>query len=481
MAVPRLNERNMQKKITESSATYPVGLPPSRKLLKVSSGQYRGRLVAVAHTASGDIKQSWADRPYGAWSTPVTIASDAADEPCDCVMDTNGNIHILYSEITTKYLVTKKLSFSGGSWSIGSKVTIYNANESYSPSITIEDGGKLWVSWSRKTSADYYLHAKSSTDAGASWGTGPTDGGDVLTGAVTELYSKVVIGASDIFVVYSHGGSTLSTRSLPIVGGGWTAAIDLASSAGDFDQHFDAAVSDNSLLAVAYDQTALKYREYDGAAWSPVVDLDADEGDSPQLLFNVNVPVVVYLSQYATGQEQLMYTSRETGSFAEPQPLDPGAGAFDEVLVYDTASSSYNDLTAAAANATTADLYHSSSSTLLKLVGDAVYIGMGRRFRFLRILLSTVSVGGELTYSYWDGANWNAFTPAGGAYDFDASDRELLLWNDYDGTPDDWQKGALGADGRYWVKIQVTAAFSTGPVGSQITSISNLGAVIVRR
>ena len=481
MAVPPLNERTMQKKITESSATYPVGLPPSRKLLKVPSGQYRGRLVAIAHTASGDIKQSWADRPYVTWSTPVTIASDAADEPCDCLMDTNGNIHIVYSEITTKYLVTKKLSFSGGSWTIGSKVIIYNSNESYNPSITVEDSGKLWVSWSRKTGVDYYLHAKSSTDSGTTWGAGGADGGDVLTGAVIELASKMVIGTSDIFVVYSHGGSTLSVRSLPIVGGSWTTAVDLASSAGNFDEHFDVAVSDNGLLAVVYDQAALKYREYDGAVWSPVVDLDAGEGNSPQLLFNVNVPVVLYLSQYATGQEQLMYTSRETGSFAVSQPLDSGAGAFEEVLVYDMASSSYNDLTAAAANGTTADVYHSNSSTLLNGLGDAVYIGMDRRFRFLRILLSTVGVGGALTYSYWDGANWIAFTPAGGAYDLDASDRELLLWNDYDATPDDWQKEALGADERYWVKVQVTTAFSTGPVGSQITSISNLGAVIVRR
>lgn len=481
MAVPPLNERTMQKKITESSATYPVGLPPSRKLLKVPSGPYRGRLVAVAHTASGDIEYSWADRPYSTWSTPVTIASDAADQPCECLMDTNGNIHLVYSEITTKYLVTKKLSFSGGSWSIGSKVAVYNVNESFNPSVAIEDDGKLWVSWSRKTSSDYYLHAKASTDAGATWGSGPTDGGDVLTGAVTELYSKVVIGTSDIFVVYSHGGSTLSVRSRPIVSGSWTSAVDLASSASDFDEHFDVAVSDNGLLAVVYDQAALKYREFDGAVWSAVVDLDASEGNSPQLLFNANVPVVVYLSQYATGQEQLMYTSRETGSFATPEPLDRGAGAFDEVLVYDMVAASYNDLTAAAASGTVADVYHSSSSTLLKALGDTVYLGMDRRFRYLRILLSTVGVGGVLTYSYWDGTAWVAFTPAGGAYSFDASDRELLLWNDYDSTPGGWQKEALEADERYWVRIQVSTAFSTGPVGSQITSISNLGAVIVRR
>jgi hypothetical protein len=432
-------------------------------------------------TAAGDIKYSWADRPYTTWSTPTTIASDAADEPCDSLIDNSGTIHVVYLETSTKYLVTKKLSFSGGSWSLGSKVTIFNGAEAYNPSVTIEDGGTLWVSWSHLNIGSYYLHVKSSTDSGATWGSGPADDGDELSDASSELYSRMVIGVSDVFVIYSHGGSTLSVRSRPNSGGSWANAVDLASSSGNIDEHFDAAVADNGLVAVVYDQVALKYREYDGAVWGPVVDLDSNEGNSPQLMFNANVPVVVYLSEFASGQEQLLFTSRETGSFDTPQPLDDGADTFDEVLVYDTASSSYNDLTAAAASAATADVYHSSSSTLLKELSDTIYLGMNRRFRYLRILLSTAGVGGTLSYSYWDGAAWIAFTPAGSTYQFDASDRELILWNDYDATPDNWQKEALESDERFWVKIQVTSAFTTGPVGSQITSISNVGTMIIRR
>ncbi len=471
----------MQKKITESTAAWPIGLPPSQKLMKVTSGQYAGRQLAIIQTASGDIRYSQADRPYTSWSAPVTIVTDAADEPCDCLMDTNGNVHLVYCEATTRYLVTRKLTFSGGSWLAGSKVYIYNVNESYNPSIAIENNGKLWVSWSRKTGADFYLHVKSSNDAGATWGTGGSDAGDILTGAVSSLYSKIVVGLNDIFVVYSHAGSTLSVRSQPKAGGSWTTATDLASAPGNVDQHFDAAVSDSGLIAVVYDQSALKYREYDGTVWGPVVDLDSAEGISPQLLFNDNVPVVVYLSMYAAGQNRLMYTSRETGSFSSPVPLDEGASTIDEVLVYDTVSSTYNDLTTAASDATTADLYHASSGVLLKLQGDAVYLGKNQRFRFLRILLSTIGSGGQVTYSYWNGANWIAFTPAGGSYNFDSSDKELLLWNDYSATPEDWQKDALGAADYYWIKIQVSGDFTTGPVGSRITTISNIGSVITRR
>lgn len=471
----------MQKKIIETTATYPLGLATGSKLLKVTSGQYSTRLVAVIQTTAGEIKYSWADRPYVSWSTPVTIASDAADQPCDSVIESDGDVHVIYTESSTSLLVTKKLTFSGGGWTVGSRVTIYNGTGAYFPSVTVEAEGKLWVSWSHLNLGSYYLHVKSSSDGGATWGSGPSDAGDEISNAASSLFSKTVVGLSDVFVVYSHDDSTLSVRSIPVAGGSWTDAVDLASSSGDFDEHFDAAVSDSGLVAVAYDQGAMKYREYDGAVWGPVIALDSGEGQSVQLLFKANVPVVVYLSQFASGQQRLMYTSRQTGSFGAPAPLDGGADTFDDVLVYDTASSTYNDLSVAAASATPADVFHASSSTLMKELGDAVYLGMDRKFRYLRVLLSTSGVGGSVNYSYWNGSAWVAFTPAAGLYHFNTSDRELLLWNDYDSTPADWQKKAFETSERYWIRIQVAVAFTTGPVGSQITSISDLKALSVRR
>jgi hypothetical protein len=127
----------MQKKIVTTTAAGGLGLPAGHKLLKVASGQYTGRQVAIMQTTSGDIVYSYADRPYSSWSTPVTIASDSADEPFDAVMSAIGDIHVVYSEVTTQYLVTHKLVFSGGVWSVASKVTIYNGDVSLYPSIGI--------------------------------------------------------------------------------------------------------------------------------------------------------------------------------------------------------------------------------------------------------------------------------------------------------------------------------------------------------
>lgn len=470
----------MHKKITDTTGSYGLGMPPGRKLLKVASGQYAGRLVAIMQTSAGNIKYSYADRPYTSWSSLTTIASDAADQPCDCVMDSNGHIHVVYSENSTEYLVTRKLVFSGGVWNVGSKVTIYNGHPSLYPSVAIETGGKLWVSWTRVPSGVLYVHVKSSTDSGATWGTGPSDSGDALTAGASSAYSKVLVGPNDIYVIYANGGLYFSIRSQPIGGGSWTSEYHIATGTA-FDQHFDAAFSSDSFLGVTFDHGQLKYREYDGINWGSIVTLDSDGGNFPQMLFRDNVPAVVYLSSLASDQVLVKYTTRTTGSFSTPAVLDERAKQFDSVTLYDASSSSYADLTSEAGSGATADVYHPNSSVLVEDSGDIVYLGMDQKFRYVKFLLSTAGAGGTVVYSYWDGSNWTAFTPAGGAFALDATDKDLLLWNDYVSIPDDWQKKLVNGQTRFWVKIEVDSSFTTGPVGSQITAASDLQAFIVRR
>jgi hypothetical protein len=470
----------MQKKLTTVTGSYPLGLAPGRKLLKVASGQYSGRLVAIIQTAAGDIKFAYADRPYTSWSTLTTIAADAADQPFDCVMDDNGDIHVVYSEATTEYLVTRKLTFSGGSWTVGSKVTVYNGDVSRYPSVAVESDGTLWVSWTRVAGGVQYLQVKSSTDDGATWGTGPADAGEQLTGGASVVYSKVLVGANDIHVVYVNGGLKIAHRSLPLGGGSWTTEYNIATGT-TFDHHFDAAFASDGSLGVVFDHGQLKYREYDGGNWNSTVTLDGDGGDYPQMLFNDNVPVVVYLSALAADQKCVKYTTRTTGSFSAPAVLDERAKQFDAVTLYAASSSNYADLTGAAGSATVADVYHPDTGALVKDNGDVVYLGMDARFRYVKFLLSTAGSGGTVGYSYWDGSNWRAFTPAGGVFNLDATDKDLVLWADYAGIPQDWQKKMVDGQSRFWVKIEVSSAFTTAPVGSQITAVSDLRAFIVRR
>ena len=472
----------MLSKIAQASGTYPLGVPPSRRLLRIDTGQYRGRKVVLFQASASEIRLSSADSPYVSWSSPVTAAADAADQPFDAVMDGEGNIQLVYTEAAANDLVTRKLNFVGGAWAPGPLVTVCNAYESFYPSVAIEPGGKLWVTFSRYAGGTYNLYAKSSNDDGATWGGGPSDSGDLLHSGASALCSRLVVSGVCLYVFYSHSNATLAVRMRLIAGSTWDPAVALATATGTMDQHFDAAASAGGLVGVVYDQDELRYREYDGANWSSAVVLDSDAAFWPQLLFVGNVPVVTYLSEVGAAQFLMKQTNRKTGVFASPSILDPAARPFDSVLLYDMGSFSWTEVTGAAASVATADVYHPRSGAMVAVVGDCVCLGMSSPFRYVKLLLSTAGVGGIVTYAYWDGDSWIAFTPVGGNFNLNATDTDLLLWNDYDSIPADWQKAAVsGQIPRYWVRLQVNASFTTPPVGSRITAISDLRAFSVRR
>ena len=95
---------------------------------------------------------------------------------------------------------------------------------------------------------------------------------------------------------------------------------------------------------------------------------------------------------------------------------------------------------------------------------------------------STAGGGGTVSYSYWTSGGWVAFTPVGGNYHLDTTDYDLLLWEDYHSIPGDWQKQAIGdGEAMFWITIQVNSDYSVGPVGSQITAVSDIRAIATRR
>ena len=470
----------MLKKITQTTATYSLGISPGRHLHKVPSGPYADRMIALMLTSPAEIKFSYADPPYTNWSTPASISASVHDAPFDSLMDDSGNVHLFYALASTYYRETRKLTFSGGDWSVGSAVTVYNANATADPSTGIEAGGKLWVAWSRDVGGTKTLCVKSSSDGGASWGSGPTDPGDVLTTGSTAVYPKLLVGETDIYLVYVDGISSLLFRSRAISGSSWEAA-DIIASGSILDNQFDAALSSGGLIGVAYDQGQLKFREFDGASWGAVATLDTNGSSLPQVIYENAVPFVTYFIQEASEQLLARFTSRKGGSFSTPELLDPRSGYLDSVLLYDLSSTSYADQTANASSDSTADLYHPVSGKLIDAVGDTLYLGGDRKFRQLYILLSTAGGGGSLAYSYFDGVNWKAFTPSGGNFAFDSTDKRLLLWDDFDSVPSDWQKTAVDGQNRYWVRVQAVSAFTTPPVGSQLTTISDIHSFSVRR
>lgn len=470
----------MQKKITETTAQNGLGQAPGKKLLKVSAGEFAGRLAALIQTAAGTINLYYADAPFTVWSAPLSIASDAVDDAFAAAIDASGNIHIFYTEVTTEYLVTKKLSFAAGIWTVGGKITIYNGNPSDFPTAAIEPVGRIWVSHTRYNGGLRYVYVKYSDDGGATWSSVAADPGTSLSTGFISAYSKIVAGPNELYVIYTAGGTDLFFTKRAISGGSWSSASIIAGT-GTFDNHFDIFCNSEGLLGVVFDNDQLRYREYDGINWSSITTLDSDGGTFPQIDFFGNVPVAVYLHQYASGQIELKYTTKQSGSFAAPAVLDRGAKVFDNVTLYDSVSNGYADLTGPAASATSADIIHPATAALVKAFGDSIYLGLSKKYRYVRFLLSTAGIGGSVNYSYWDGNVWKAFVPQGGNFNLNAVDKQLLLWTDFESMPADWQLNPVNNIIRFWVRLKVDTAYTTAPVGSQITALSNLLGLSVRR
>jgi hypothetical protein len=470
----------MLKKISDSTASSPLGYPAGTKLFKIESGEFAGRQVALMHTSAAEISLRYADTPYTSWSTPVVVASDAANSPFDAVMNDDGDLHIVYSENGTNVLVTRTIAFSGGSWTAGSKVTIYNVDPSLRPCVIYDHLGTLWAAWTRQNGGLEYINVKSSTDNGATWGSGVTDGGAVITPGTAAAHVRLLIRESALYAVYVTGTSKIAIASRALPSGSWGLETTI-SAVIPLDQHFDAAVSNDGAIGVVYDHGQLKFREFDGSSWGAIATLDASGGSFPQIRYVGNVPLIYYLSSVGSDQVQIKYTERRSGSFSTPQNLDSRFRAFDKLFLYSSTTTVFQNLTTEAGNATTADILHADSGRIVSAVGDKLFLGMDVKFRYLKWLLSTAGSGGSVAYSYWNGSDWQSFTPAGGAFNLDASDKEYLLWTDFASVPDDWQKNSVNGENLFWIKVEVVSAFTTGPIGSQITSISDITALSVRR
>jgi len=470
----------MQKKITETTATFGLGYPMQSKLFAVLSGPYTGRRAALIQTSATEIRLAWSDAPGSGWSSLTTVASDAANQTFDARMAANGDIHVVYSEQSTNHLVTRKLTFGEGTWSVGSKVTVYNGAQCYDPSLAIAPEGGLWVSYSRFAAPTRWIYVKSSSDGGATWGSGSGDAGDQIHSGSTFAWSRLVIDSSSVHVIYHDQDTALSIRSQALSGGSWSSPYNIATGS-VFDSNFDAGVGDDGRLGVAYNRGQLFYREYDGSNWGAVATLTSLPAVCPQMLFEGNIPAVVYLDPIGGDMRIARFTDRRTGSFEAAKVLDERSAPFDSVLLYDASAAVYQDLTSQAASNTAADVYHSSSGCLVKDSGDSLYLGMDGRFRVARVTLSTLGIGGTLQLSYWDGTSWETFTPANGSADLAASIVDWLFWTDYAAIPVDWQKRVINGQSRYWIRAEVVSDYTTGPVAGQIAAASEIDRLIFRR
>lgn len=464
----------MQKLIDTVSSFYGSGIQTQNKLLKVPSGQYKGRAILVYPLNSNTLVYRWADPPYLSWSEPVNIVADSADFPASGFMGSNGNLYLVYTVQTSLALASVKLSFANGSWAIGTVRNVCTVGSNYYPSILKDSIDRLWISWSyyNSVTARYSVHVKSSTDDGMTWGTGETDPGEALTSGTAGCYSQLAFQLPYIRCFYSDDGDSLFYRSFELYASAWSSAVSIYSGS-NIQDDFQVAVSPDNKLGIVFPGiSSLLYREYDGATWSGAITVDTGVPVSPGIKFSGSVPYVFYGKNIGDSQNQLFYCYKSGSNFVTPAPLLEGAKVLDKVFCYDhSATNKYSDRTAEAQNNAPSDVFHPTSNALIKDPDDALYLGMNEKFNQARIILSTAGIGGQVVWEYWDGAQWNSFTPYSGAYHLDSASKLAILWQDLSSVPSDWQMCAVNNSTFFWVRIRVTTAYVTAPDGTQVTAV----------
>ena len=464
----------MQKLIDTVSSFYATGIHPQSRMFMVPLGQYQDRVVIIYPKTSGQLVYVWADPPYLNWSDPVNLVTDSADFPPSAFMDSGGNIYVAYTQQTSLNLLELKMSFSQGSWSLGTVNTVCNVGQNYFPSIIKDSTDRLWISWTYydPSAERYFIHVKTSQDDGSTWGIGPSDPGPTLTNGTESCFSQLLFQPPYIQCFYSDNSTLLAYRSHEIQASGWDSQQTIYSSS-EVDDNFRADLStDNKVGIVFPGASSLLYREFDGNNWSGVFSVDTNLPESVTLRFLDNVPYVFFAKNVGNGQNQLFYSYKDGSTFVSPQFFESGQKPFDKVLCYDdSATIKYSDRTTQASDLTPADVFHPTSCGLVKDTDDALYLGMDVKFNLARIILSSVGIGGEVKWQYWNGEGWSDFVPSSGNYHLDSEADTVILWQDLYSVPSDWQRCPVNGFSEFWIRVLVISPFTMVPVGSQITAV----------
>ncbi len=462
------------KLLDTSSAQTPTGLPTQKKLFRVTRGAFTGRLIAIYSRTAANLAFSWSDPPYTVWSSAANFVTESEDTPFDAVMDDDGNIHIAYTQTGTGALRVVRLAYLNGTWSPQTAVTIYDTATSSNkyPSIIRDAYNRLWAAWTRDDAGTITLRAKSSTDGGATWGSGASDAGTDLSGSVSSVYARLVARPTHLHCLYTAGGTEARHRKINLDAALWDAADILYTGTGLGSDITGAVAPDGMLGALFVADAKLNLKEFDGAVWGALHTVFNQPCFAPTLRYVGLTSYALFLQNIGTDQNRLFESHRSGVTFTAPTAILSQQSPFASVFCYDAdAPTPFADLTAQAASTTGGDISHPTSGGLLKSVNDALYLGGDDRFSIVRILLSQNGAGGTVAWSYWNGSAWTNFTPASGAYDFSAANKGVRLFTDGNSTPTDWQKSVVNGVNRFWVRILCTTAFTTSPIGSQTTSV----------
>jgi hypothetical protein len=318
--------------VATSTSARATGLSINRHIVRTSNGT-----LVLFYQSGGGIQYKTSTDDGVTWSDPVTVTPGTRAEFAVWI-DTADNIYIVYYHNgTNAYIFFRKLTYSGGSWSIGAERVVESGGiQRRYPSLVREDTGRIWVTYRYRRGffTSYSIRVKYSDDEGQTWS------------ASTQLATTNRYGSSTLIiyggfpaVFFEVNDNSLQWRTWN--GSDWSPAATIVSG-DDYDDYNWGSLtvtSDNRIHLVysKYGGGYIRHTAYDGSSWSAPLSLSSDKGDRYPNLTTDGTNLWAIWSQYVgSNQYKLVYKKYDgTAWDTNPTVLTPSSERpFDQAWTY---------------------------------------------------------------------------------------------------------------------------------------------------
>ncbi len=257
-----------------------------RKIVKTDAG----KLVMFAYIGSGSgnrIRYKTSSDNGETWDGSWTEAFNDNDIlNFDIHIDTNNDILIVVKTTGNEFKF-KKLTYSAGSWSNGSAVTVHGSTTFYNPVITRRSNGNIWVTASFDSGNNLWYWI--STNEGANWSATFTTI-DIIGYSV-----GIIPNGSDIWVIVDGDGK-LENRVYN--GSSWSLQATITASGMTSSNSNLLGIgksSDSEIWIVGRTASGLKVFYWNGLSWdSGTLISDQANDQSPTISISNNYPVILW-------------------------------------------------------------------------------------------------------------------------------------------------------------------------------------------
>ncbi|MFH1207304.1 MAG: hypothetical protein V1668_01720 [Patescibacteria group bacterium] len=222
--------------------------------------------------------------------------------------------------------------------------------------------------------------------------------------------------------------------------------------------------------------------EVSGGTWSinaPNADALSATSSSAEALYGSSVYPSTDPGVQGTSASDDGYGVRAENQSGIAAQGQSGQDVFDKVLLYNDNTTTYTNVTAAAANSARNDIYYGAdqSNGFLSAVGDAMYFGRTNPFNSIALDVTNYNSVGEVWWEYCTAVNagnctaWLKVDPVSGPYSFKNTDPIVTKVTIWTSLPTDWvQNSVNGSSNMYYVRAWVTVSMGGTPrsIGSQM-------------